>query len=84
LLVSFLLAVALLTYDPRDPSLNTAVDAAPRNFLGHSGALVAGYYGKAWALLPFDPAGAVRLCFRLFSKPPTQVDLASQGRAASG
>src|SRR5271165_1700640 len=37
LLVCFLLVLALLTYDPRDPSLNTAGDAAPHNFLGYSG-----------------------------------------------
>ena len=34
LLACFLLLLALLTYDPRDPSLNTAIDAAPHNFLG--------------------------------------------------
>ena len=34
LLACFLLMLALLTYDPRDPSLNTAIDAAPHNFLG--------------------------------------------------
>src|SRR4029077_2604838 len=40
LLASFLMTLALLTYDPRDPSLNTAVDAAPHNFLGPNGAVV--------------------------------------------
>src|SRR5438132_9134728 len=41
LLASSLLTLALLTYDPRDPSLNTAVDAAPHNFLGPNGAVLA-------------------------------------------
>src|SRR5205085_8663591 len=40
-LASFLLLLALLTYSPRDASLNTAVAAAPRNYLGNYGALVA-------------------------------------------
>src|SRR5437667_6932762 len=40
-LASFLLLLALLTYSPRDPSLNTAIDAAPGNYLGHWGALIA-------------------------------------------
>src|SRR5207244_1558 len=38
-LASLLLLLALLTYNPGDVSLNTAVDAPPRNFLGHDGAL---------------------------------------------
>jgi len=41
LLACSLLALALATYDPPDPSLNTAVDAAPHNFLGYSGAVLA-------------------------------------------
>jgi S-DNA-T family DNA segregation ATPase FtsK/SpoIIIE len=40
-LASLLLLLALLTYDPRDPSLNTATGAATRNYLGQNGALVA-------------------------------------------
>src|SRR5258708_39572528 len=38
-LVSLMLLLALLTYNPRDVSLDTAVDAPPHNFLGHNGAL---------------------------------------------
>jgi S-DNA-T family DNA segregation ATPase FtsK/SpoIIIE len=41
LLASLLLVAALLTYDPRDPSVDTAVDAAPHNFLGRNGAVIA-------------------------------------------
>ena len=40
-LVSLLLLLALLTYDPGDVSLDTAADASPHNFLGHDGALIA-------------------------------------------
>ena len=41
LLASLLLIAALLTYDAHDPSLDTAVDASPHNFLGHNGAVLA-------------------------------------------
>jgi len=41
LLACSLLTLALATYDPPDPSLNTAVDTAPHNFLGYSGAVLA-------------------------------------------
>src|SRR5258708_30442355 len=40
-LVGLLLLLALLTYNPRDISLDTAVDAPPHNFLGRDGALIA-------------------------------------------
>ncbi len=56
LLASFLLTLALLTYDPRDPSLNTAVDATPHNFLGQNGAVLADLlrqsFGLAALLIP--------------------------------
>jgi DNA segregation ATPase FtsK/SpoIIIE, S-DNA-T family len=56
LLAGLLLTLALLTYNPRDPSLDTAVDAAPRNFLGHHGAVVADLlhqgFGVAAYLIP--------------------------------
>src|SRR5215813_2614201 len=41
LLICMLLFLTLFTYDPRDGSLNTAVDAPPHNFLGHDGAVLA-------------------------------------------
>src|SRR4051812_38190754 len=41
MVTSFLLILTLLTYDPGDPSLDTAVDHAPRNFLGQGGAILA-------------------------------------------
>ena len=48
--------LALLTYYPGDPSLDTAASAPPRNYLGYSGAVVADlllqYLGLAAYLLP--------------------------------
>src|ERR1051326_7967175 len=40
-LASLLLLLALATYDPRDPSLDTATAAVARNYAGHHGAFVA-------------------------------------------
>jgi DNA segregation ATPase FtsK/SpoIIIE, S-DNA-T family len=53
LLASVLLLLALLTYDPRDPSLNTAVDAAPHNFLGYNGAVLADLLRQSLGLVAF-------------------------------
>jgi S-DNA-T family DNA segregation ATPase FtsK/SpoIIIE len=56
IVVSALFCLALLTYHPGDPSLDTASNAPPRNYLGHSGAVVADlllqYVGLAAYLLP--------------------------------
>jgi DNA segregation ATPase FtsK/SpoIIIE, S-DNA-T family len=41
LLACLLVLLVLLTYDPRDASFDTAVDAAPHNFLGQDGAILA-------------------------------------------
>ncbi len=41
LLAALLVAAALISYDPQDPSLDTAIDTGPHNFLGHSGAVIA-------------------------------------------
>jgi S-DNA-T family DNA segregation ATPase FtsK/SpoIIIE len=71
LLACFLLMLALLTYNPPDPSLNTAVDAAPHNFLGYRGAVVADLLrqslGFAAFLLPLVLLG---WCFRLLLNRP--------------
>ena len=56
MVASALLCLALLTYNPGDPSLDTAAAEPPRNYLGHLGALVADlvlqYLGLAAYLLP--------------------------------
>src|SRR3954471_24185033 len=56
IMASALLCLALLTYHPGDPSLDTAAAAPPRNYLGYSGAIVADlllqYLGLAAYLLP--------------------------------
>jgi DNA segregation ATPase FtsK/SpoIIIE, S-DNA-T family len=56
LLACSLLSLSLLTYDPGDSSLNTAVDGTLHNFLGHGGAVLADLlrqtFGLAALLLP--------------------------------
>ena len=71
LLACFLLVLALLTYDPRDPSLNTAIDAAPHNFLGYSGAVLADLLRQSFGLAAFlIPLVLVGWCFRLLLNRP--------------
>jgi DNA segregation ATPase FtsK/SpoIIIE, S-DNA-T family len=41
LLGALLVTAALFSYDPRDPSLDTAVDSGAHNFLGYNGAVLA-------------------------------------------
>ncbi|MGH7115988.1 MAG: DNA translocase FtsK 4TM domain-containing protein, partial [Stellaceae bacterium] len=41
LLVALVIAAALFSYSPQDPSLDTAIDSAAHNFLGHDGAVLA-------------------------------------------
>jgi S-DNA-T family DNA segregation ATPase FtsK/SpoIIIE len=53
LLACFLLFLSLFTYDPRDGSLNTAVDAMPHNFLGHDGAVLADLLWQSLGLACF-------------------------------
>src|SRR5439155_12068991 len=53
LLACFLLFLSLFTYDPRDGSLNTAVDATPHNFLGHDGAVLADLLWQSLGLACF-------------------------------
>jgi DNA segregation ATPase FtsK/SpoIIIE, S-DNA-T family len=53
LLGSFLFSSALLTYDPRDGSFNTAVDSAPHNFLGRNGAIFADLLWQSLGLASF-------------------------------
>jgi DNA segregation ATPase FtsK/SpoIIIE, S-DNA-T family len=53
LLGCLLLALMLTTYNPRDSSLNTAVDAPPSNFLGHQGAVLADLLWQSLGLASF-------------------------------
>jgi S-DNA-T family DNA segregation ATPase FtsK/SpoIIIE len=71
LLACFLLVLALLTYDPRDPSLNTAIDAAPHNFLGYSGAVLADILRQSLGFASFlIPMVMFGWCFRLLLNRP--------------
>jgi S-DNA-T family DNA segregation ATPase FtsK/SpoIIIE len=71
LLACSLLVLALLTYDPRDPSLNTAIDAAPNNFLGYSGAVLADLLRQSFGFAAFlIPLVLLGWCFRLLLNRP--------------
>jgi DNA segregation ATPase FtsK/SpoIIIE, S-DNA-T family len=71
LLACFLLVLALLTYDPRDQSLNTAIDAAPHNFLGYSGAVLADLLRQSLGFAAFlIPIVLFGWCFRLLLNRP--------------
>jgi S-DNA-T family DNA segregation ATPase FtsK/SpoIIIE len=70
-LVCFLLVLALLTYNPADPSLNTAVDASPGNFLGRDGALIADLLVQGLGLAAFlVPLILLGWAFRLLLQRP--------------
>src|SRR5580704_17845993 len=70
-LVCFLLVLALLTYNPADPSLNTAVDASPGNFLGRDGALIADLLVQGLGLAAFlIPVVLLGWAFRLLLQRP--------------
>jgi DNA segregation ATPase FtsK/SpoIIIE, S-DNA-T family len=71
LLAGFLLVAALVTYDPHDASLNTAVDAAPHNFLGRDGATLADLLWQSLGLACFLlPILLVGWSFRLLLNRP--------------
>jgi len=71
LLACFALVLALLTYDPRDPSLDTAVDAVPNNFLGYSGAVLADLLRQGLGLAAFlIPVVLLGWGFRLLLNRP--------------
>src|SRR5262249_4624599 len=71
LLACILLVLMLITYDPRDSSLNTAVDAPPNNFLGHQGAVLADLLWQSLGLASFlIPMLALAWSFRLLLSRP--------------
>ncbi len=53
LLSALTAAAALISYDRQDPSLDTAVDRAAHNFLGHDGAIVADLLRQGLGLAAF-------------------------------
>jgi S-DNA-T family DNA segregation ATPase FtsK/SpoIIIE len=70
-LLSFLLVVVLLTYNPADPSLNTASGHSPDNFLGRDGALVADLLVQGLGLAAFlIPVVLLGWAFRLLLQRP--------------
>ncbi|HJU16292.1 MAG TPA: DNA translocase FtsK 4TM domain-containing protein, partial [Stellaceae bacterium] len=68
LIAALAVLLALLTYDPRDPSLDAAAVAAaePHNFLGHGGALAADVLWQLFGIAGFVlPAVLFGWAFRL-------------------
>ena len=63
---AIVLGAVLLTYDPHDPSLNTATASPARNLLGPTGATVADLllqgFGAAAALLFAQHGAAITVC----------------------
>src|SRR5436190_8118431 len=71
MLASLLILLALLTYDPGDPSLDTAADISPHNFLGHDGAVLADLLLQAIGLAAYlIPLLLLGLSFRLLLQHP--------------
>ncbi|MBO0737365.1 MAG: DNA translocase FtsK 4TM domain-containing protein [Alphaproteobacteria bacterium] len=71
LLACLLLVLMLATYDARDASLNTAVDAAPHNFLGRDGAVLADLLWQSFGLASFLlPGLLLAWSFRLLLSRP--------------
>ncbi len=73
LLVCLLLFLSLFTYDPRDGSLNTAVNAPPHNFLGQDGAVLADLLWQSLGLACFlIPILLLAWSFRLMLHRPVR------------
>ena len=71
LLGCLLLVLMLTTYNPRDSSLDTAVDSAPSNFLGHQGAVLADLLWQSLGLAAFViPLLLLTWAFRLLLDRP--------------
>ncbi len=58
-LAGFALLLALLSYDPADPSVSTATTRAPTNLLGHTGATVADLLLQGFGFAAAMPALAL-------------------------
>src|SRR6266446_7994465 len=70
-LASLLLLLALLTYDPGDASLDTAVAVPAQNYLGHNGAVIADLLIQSVGLAAYLlPAALLGWAFRLMLQRP--------------
>ena len=87
-LLATLLVVALISWNPADPSLNAASSAAPTNWLGANGALFADLFMQslglaAWPcallLIAFGLAGAIGDAIQQRLKPTPFKALAATG-----
>src|SRR5882672_5344761 len=71
MLISLLVLLALVTYRPGDPSLDTASDAVPHNFLGTAGATLADALLQAIGLAAYlIPLVLIGWAFRLLLQRP--------------
>jgi S-DNA-T family DNA segregation ATPase FtsK/SpoIIIE len=71
LIAALLLLLTLLTYDPRDPSLDTAVAAGAHNLLGRDGAFIADLLRQLLGMAAFLlPAVLFGWAFRLLLNRP--------------
>ena len=71
LLAALLLAAALFSYDPQDPSPDTAITLAPHNFLGGDGAVLADLLRQSLGFAAFViPAVLVGWSLRLLLDRP--------------
>jgi len=72
-LASLLLLLALLTYFPGDASLDTAIAAPPRNYLGFEGAIVADLLMQSVGFAAYlVPAVLLGWAFRLMLRRPVR------------
>ena len=70
-LAALLLSLALLTYFPGDASLDTAVAAPPRNYLGYDGAVIADLLMQSVGFAGYlAPAVLLGWAFRLMLRRP--------------
>jgi S-DNA-T family DNA segregation ATPase FtsK/SpoIIIE len=79
-LTSLLLTLALITYNPRDPSFDTAIDGSATNFLGHDGSYVADALVQAVGLAAYlIPVVLLGWAFRLLLQRPLRALLQRVG-----
>ncbi len=70
-LASFLVLLALLTFNPADASLDTAVDGPVHNYLGHNGATIADVLIQSFGLAAYlVPAVLLGWAFNLMLQRP--------------
>ena len=76
--VALLLLLSLISYDPRDPSFNTATAGHATNWVGVAGAATADLLLQSFGLAALLPVAAlIAWAWRLFNSPRAQIALRS-------